>query len=86
MLTCKQVSKALLHGDYMKLSPLARLGLRLHVVMCIICGRYNRNVMVMHDTVRAWLRREEDTDSLAPETRLPETARERIKMQLRGVA
>jgi len=59
MLTCKQVSKALAEQDYASLPPLKRTGLRLHVALCVVCGKYNRQVMTMQDTVRQFRSREE---------------------------
>ncbi|HMO04727.1 MAG TPA: hypothetical protein PKC67_06495 [Kiritimatiellia bacterium] len=58
MLTCKQVSNALARKDYAAMSPLERLGLRIHIALCAVCGRYNRQVMIMQDAARAFRRRE----------------------------
>ena len=52
MLTCKQVSNALASGDYQKLPPFKKATLKLHVSLCLVCGRYNRQVMMMQDTCR----------------------------------
>lgn len=80
MLTCKQVSRALAEHDYQSLRPLARLGLRVHVALCIVCGRYNRQVMSFHDGVRELRRcQEAETGPLAERTRLPPDARERLR-------
>ncbi len=60
MFTCKQVSNALAKKDYAAMTPLERLGLRMHIALCAVCGRYNRQVMIMQDAVRAFRRREND--------------------------
>lgn len=87
MWTCKQVSRALQQSDYMKLSPLSRLALRLHVACCVVCGRSNRQVMAFYDGIRAFLRIEErDQGPLADETRLPDKTRRRIKDALNEVS
>lgn len=71
----------------MKLAPLSRLALRLHVACCVVCGRYNRQVMAFYDGVRAFLRIEEhDQGPLADGTRLPDETRRRIKDAMHGVS
>lgn len=52
MLTCKQVSRALAHEDYKKLPPVRRLFLRLHVLICPFCGKFNTQVMDSQDMYR----------------------------------
>jgi thioredoxin-related protein len=52
MFTCKQVSHALSKEDYMKLSPTKRFFLKLHVKLCIFCGKFNRQVMENQDMCR----------------------------------
>jgi len=61
MLTCKQVSNSLAAGDYQKLPPFKKAALKLHVSLCIVCGRYNRQVMMMQDTCRHF-REHEDAE------------------------
>lgn len=81
MLTCKQISKALADGDYRDLSPMRLFLLRLHVGMCFLCHGFNRDIMLFQDTARAF--REHESD-IAPETHLPEDARERMREALRA--
>ena len=45
MFTCKQVSNALSKEEFEKMSPVRRFFLRLHVKLCVFCGKYNRQVM-----------------------------------------
>ena len=52
MLTCKQVSKSLDKQDYHDLTPFKRFMLKLHVALCVVCRRYNKQVMLMQDTCR----------------------------------
>lgn len=85
MLTCKQVSAALSRGDYTKLTRMNRLGLRLHVMMCIVCGRYNRQVMLFYDTVRAFMANEE-RGGADPAVKLPEATRARMRDALEATA
>ena len=81
MLTCKQISKALADGDYRDLSPMRRFLLRMHVAMCFMCHGFNRDIMLFQDTTRAFREHEQD---IAPETHLPEDARERMRQALKA--
>ncbi len=60
MLTCKQVSKALSKEDYTKLPFWRKFFLKLHVSVCVFCGKYNRQVIVMQDTCRCYKDHEEE--------------------------
>lgn len=83
MLTCKQVSNALARQDYATLSPVSRAALQLHVALCVVCGKYNRQVMIMQDTVRAFRKQEEDHPARTDESGLTEKDRESIRQSLR---
>ncbi len=63
MLTCKQVAKHLRDNDYKKLSFFKRISLRLHVVFCFVCGRYQRQVMRFQDGVRNYMGKESSRKS-----------------------
>jgi len=60
MLTCKQVSNALSKEDYDKLPPLKRFFLKLHVKLCVFCGKFNRQVMESQDMCRCYKQHEEE--------------------------
>lgn len=60
MLTCKQVSSALSKEDYEKLSPMRRFFLKLHVKLCVFCGKFNRQVMDSQDMCRCYKEHEEN--------------------------
>jgi hypothetical protein len=77
MLTCKQVSAALDDGDYMSLTRRKRFMLRMHVAMCIVCGKYNKQVMLFQDGIRKFLAREERPGATAPN--LPDETRSRLE-------
>jgi len=66
MFTCKQVSKALSKEDYQKLSPSRRFFLRLHVKLCIFCGKFNRQVMESQDMCRCYKQHEETLTEQRP--------------------
>jgi hypothetical protein len=81
MLKCKQVSEALRNGKYWKLPWHRRMGLYMHVGLCFVCGKYNRQVMLMQDGVREYLRHE-ISDPPPAELRLPAEARARLRRAL----
>ena len=60
MFTCKQVSNALSKEDYEKLPPLKRFFLRLHVKLCVFCGKFNKQVIESQDMCRCYKEHEED--------------------------
>lgn len=62
MWMCRQVAKALAEQDYESLPPLRRWGLRLHVKLCVMCGKFHKQVMIMQDGVRTFRREEESLD------------------------
>lgn len=59
MFTCKQVSNALSKEDYEKLPPIRRLLLRMHVKLCIFCGKFNKQVIESQDMCRCYKEHEE---------------------------
>ncbi|MDA0989864.1 MAG: hypothetical protein O3A51_03835 [Verrucomicrobia bacterium] len=81
MLTCRQVSKSLENGDFANLTWYSRLGLKLHVALCIFCGRYNRQRMIMYDGMRKFLQFEAEGEGNQSVT-LPDRARQSIKTSL----
>lgn len=60
MFTCKQVSNALSREDYEKLPPMRRFFLKLHVKLCVFCGRFNRQVMDSQDICRHFRAHEDE--------------------------
>ena len=66
MFTCKQVSKALSKEDYEQLSPARRFFLRLHVKLCVFCGKFNTQVMESQDMCRCYKQHEETVAESRP--------------------
>lgn len=77
MLRCKQVSEALASKNYWELPLRKRIGLRLHVFFCLVCGPFNRFIMLMQDTTSSYLKHEQE-DPPPPELSLSTDAKERI--------
>lgn len=81
MFTCKQVSNALSKQDYADMPFFKRIGLKLHVMVCIVCHRYNKDVMLMQDTCRH-IRHHED-DTLHRKEHLEDAQKQRIQEAVR---
>jgi len=83
-LTCKQVSNHLSEEDYARLSPFRKATLKFHVMICPICGKYNRMVMKFQDMARTFRMKEEEalesTDPDAPH--LSDDSRSKLQEQL----
>jgi len=79
MLTCKDASRLLSEGQERPLSLGERLGLRLHLWMCVSCRRFEQQLALMRRAMRA-LRRRAETEADTAE--LPIAARERIRRAL----
>ncbi len=75
MWRCKHVADALAKYHYWDLPWAKRLGLKTHVRLCLVCGRFHRQVMIMQDAVRIF-RQHEAQDPPPP---MPDDAKERLK-------
>ncbi len=82
MLRCKHVADALADQHYYRLPLLKRVGLKMHVFLCVFCGGYHRSVMHMQDGVRHYLEHEQN-DPVEPRLKLSDEARRRISGKLR---
>ncbi len=82
MLRCKQVSDALASSKYWDLPLRKRIGLRLHVAFCLVCGPFNRFLMLWQDSTRHYLKHEQE-DPPPPDMKLSEDARKRMCETLR---
>lgn len=73
---CKEAARLQSDALDRPLSPLKRIGLRMHLLMCTWCRRYGRQIAFLRTVAR-------DCDQEpAPEQHLSPEARERIKRQL----
>lgn len=66
MFTCKQVSKALHEEDYSQMSPLRRFFLRLHLRLCVVCGKYNKQVIESQDMCTCYKQYEAENEADRP--------------------
>lgn len=82
MWRCKHVADALARYHYWELPWAKRVGLKLHVALCAVCGRFHRQVMLMQDCAHLYHQHEEQDD---PTLRIPmpDASKTRIKQRLR---
>ncbi len=80
MWRCKHVADALAKYHYWDLPWAKRLGLKTHVQLCLVCGRFHRQIMIMQDAARIF-RKHEEQDPPPP---LPDEVRERLKRAIQS--
>lgn len=85
MWRCKHVADALAEHHYWQLPWLKRAGLKVHVALCVVCGRYHRQVMVMQEMADKF-HQQETQGGLPAKTELSADAKERIKAALKKSA
>lgn len=79
MLTCKDASHLLSESQERPLGLRERMGLRLHLWMCVSCRRFEQQLALLRRAMRL-LRQRAETEADAAE--LPVAARERIRRAL----
>ena len=82
MFTCKQVSNSLAEHDYEKLSPAKKALLKFHVALCVVCDKYNKQIMVIQDGVRKFRQQEDEILNDPTSPALPEDRKAAIKEAL----
>jgi hypothetical protein len=82
--TCKQVSNHLSKEDYDKLPKFKKFTLVFHVMICPVCGAYNRQVMKFQDMTRLFRKKEDELlESDQPDApKLDASSREKLKALL----
>lgn len=81
MLSCKDATRLLSESMDHSLPLGKRVGVRLHLLLCRYCARYERQLLLIRETVRRLAATEETYGSLLGE-RLSEEAKERIRKSL----
>lgn len=81
MLSCKDVTRLLSEAMDRSLPLGKRIGVRLHLLVCAFCARYERQLLQIRETVRRLVGTEETAGGTFGET-LSEEARERIRGSL----
>jgi Putative zinc-finger len=81
MLSCKDVTRLLSESMDRSLPLGKRVGVRLHLLICKFCARYERQLLLIRETVRR-LVAAEDRPGESPGETLSAEARERIRKAL----
>lgn len=79
MLTCREASHLVSQNQDRPLSFNERLGLRIHLWMCVNCRRFERQIGLMRRLLRQSARSAENEDT---ETQLSAEARARIRQAM----
>ena len=82
MFNCKEVTRMVSESLDRKLSFHQRVGLRMHLLMCKFCSRYQRQLLFLRETVRLYTEHSEDIE---PSIKLPPEVRERIKRTVHDI-
>jgi hypothetical protein len=83
MLSCRDVTKLLSESMDTSLPIGKRIRVRVHLLMCKFCSRYERQLLLIRDTVRRLAASEEKPVEPSGET-LSEESKERIRNSLRN--
>lgn len=83
MLSCKDVTRLISESMDRSLPLGKRVGVRLHLLICKFCARYERQLLLIRDTVRRFVATEETAGGTLGEP-LSEEAKERIRRSLRS--
>ena len=78
MLRCKQVSDALAKKNFRDFSWGQRIGAMIHMILCPLCGKFNKDIITMQETTREFSEKDQVSEAeLEPE------AKERINKKIR---
>ena len=81
MWRCKHVADALAEHRYWELPLRRRLALKMHIALCIVCGRYHRQVIQMQELASSFRRHEEDVPSAGLSTEARQRLQDALKRQ-----
>jgi hypothetical protein len=77
MLSCKEAAWLISESMDRDLPFMQRLGIRIHLLMCKYCTRYQRQLLFIRDAIQHYLDEIEDEESL-PTVSLSPKARKRL--------
>lgn len=86
MIGCKHVSNALRDNNWEDLSPMKKFAVRMHVMLCAVCGRFNGNIMTMQSGTRRFTEQEEALHEHGEGCCLPKSSAASMKEALREAA
>jgi hypothetical protein len=80
MLACREVTRLVSESLDRELSLPQRMSIKMHLMMCKLCSRYNKQLAALREAFRLYAMREKDID-IYPAS-LSSGARRRIKQAL----
>jgi len=83
MLSCKDVTQLISESMDRPLPLRKRIGMRLHLLMCKFCSRYERQLLLIRETVRRLVATEDRPEGV-PGGLLSEETKVRIRKSLRN--
>lgn len=83
MLSCRDVTQLISESMDRSLPLGKRIGMRVHLLMCKFCARYERQLLLIRETMGRLVSTEEKHEAQSGET-LSEEARERIRKSIRN--
>jgi hypothetical protein len=83
MLSCKDVTQLISESMDHSLPLGKRIGVRIHLLMCRFCTRYERQLLLIREAVRRLVAMEEPSEGMFLGV-LSEDVRERIRQSLRS--
>ncbi len=83
MLSCRDITQLISESMDTSLPIGKRIGVRVHLLMCKFCARYERQLLLFRETLRLLVAEGGKDEGPAEET-LSVEARERIKKSLRS--
>jgi len=83
MLACRDVAELISRSMDTSIPIGKWIGVRVHLLMCKFCARYERQLLLVRETLRRLVAEEHRHEGPAGET-LSEVERERIKKSLRN--
>jgi len=84
MIGCKHVSKALRDSNWEDLSPMKKFMVRMHVMLCAVCGRFNGQIMAMQSGTRRFTEQEDELHEQNGGCCLPSPGADSMKEALRA--
>ena len=85
MWMCRHVAKALAETNYENLAPLRKFGLKLHVKLCVMCGKFHRQVMDFQDASRLF-REHEDKGEVPSRRCMDDDCKQRLQEAIHAAA
>ncbi len=82
MLSCKEVTRLVSESLDRKLPLSQRIAMRMHLLMCKLCSRYKKQLLLIREAIRHYSLQTEDVPPLTPDSLSPQ-ASERIRRSLR---